>query len=866
MHKTMTVLFVVSGLCLAPLVAGAAGLKATNPNPADGATGVASPLLQWKAAEGIVLHNVFLGTTPDLTAANQVGTRVPMTMYWHIPGFQPGMTYYWRVDSVKIDGTTVPGDLWHFTTAPVQAFNPRPWDKSRWIHLDVELSWTPGSGAQSHDVYFGTDQAAVTARDASVFKGNRAMPSYAPGALTEMTTYYWAVDEHTTSGQTNPGAVWCFTTTGPGGGVKAEYFNGMDPTGEPALARVDPAIDFSWGDPGGPGTPIGVDQFSARWTADLEGPLTGPVTLYTSSDDGVRLWLDGKLIINNWSDHGTTEDQATVNMVVGQIYSLRMEYYENGGGAVATLSWAAFGMDKEIIPAGPLQLPLHARCSYPAAGAADVPQALVLRWEAGTEAAQHDVYFGDSAEAVASATPDSADVYQGRQGLDELSFDPGSLQWNKTYYWRVDEINSAQAGSPWTGRVWDFTTADFIVVDDFEQYTDNVDAGQAIFQTWVDGWTNNNGSRVGYINPPFAEQKIVTGGSQSMPLDYNNVGSPYLSEAERTWDTPQDWTVNGVTTLLLNFRGGSRNAEESLYVKVEDSAGKVGTVVYPDSTRVGFARWTTWQVPLAKFQDAGVNLAAVEKVVLGLGNPDAPKAGGAGLLLLDDVRVVKAGLAVPMVLFAEDFEGLPLGKNVDEGLAGEQVWTKTAPAGWTIDDKGVPGVGNPAQDGVTEWAGWSFADKIWWTTTAGDQDRSTFTLGSGTVAIADPDEWDDLDHVAAWYNTYLSTPPIDVSAAAPGTVVLTFDSSWRPEFDDDYHQTGNLKVSFDGAKAVELFRWESDAASPKYKPYATNETVKVNVDNPAGAKKMVLTFGLFDAGNDWWWAIDNIEITGMPAQ
>ena len=866
MHRKMMVLFVVSGLCLAPIVAGAAGLKATNPNPADGAKGVASPLLQWKAAEGIILHNVYLGTTPDLTAANQVGTRVPMPMYWHIPGFQPGTTYYWRVDSVKVDGTTVQGDLWHFTTAPVQAFDPRPWNKARWIHLDVELSWTPGAGAQSHDVYFGTDQAAVTARDASVSKGNQAKPSYAPGQLKEMTTYYWAVDEHTTSGQKNPGEVWSFTTTGPGGGVKAEYFKGMVPTGESALTRVDPAIDFSWGDPGGPDASIGVDQFSARWTADLEGPLTGPVTLFTSSDDGVRLWLDGKLIINNWTDHGTTEDQATVNMVVGQIYSLRMEYYENTGGAVATLSWAAFGMDKEIIPAGPLQLPMHAECSYPAAGAADVPQALVLRWDAGDEAAQHDVYFGDSAEAVANATPDSADVYQGRQALDELTFDPGPLQWNKTYYWRVDEINAAKAGSPWTGRVWDFTTADFIVVDDFEQYTDNTDAGQAIFQTWIDGWTNNNGSRVGYINPPFAEQKIVAGGGQSMPLDYNNVVSPFYSQAERTWDTPQDWTVNGVSTLLLNFRGGSRNADESLYVMVEDSAGKVGTVIYPDSSRISFARWTTWQVPLSQFQDAGVNLAAVEKVVIGLGNPDKPKAGGGGLLLLDDIRVVKTGLAVPTVLFAEDFEGLPLGKNKDEGLAGEKVWTKTAPAGWTIDDKGVPGAGDPAQDGVTEWAGWSFADKVWWTTTAGDQDRSTFTLGSGTVAIADPDEWDDLAHATGQYNTYLSTPPIDISTAEPGTVVLTFDSSWRPEYADYGRQTGNLKVSFDGGKAVQLFLWESNTASPNYKPYATNETVKINVDNPAGAKKMVLTFGLFDCGNNWWWAIDNIEITGMPAK
>jgi hypothetical protein len=219
------------------------------------------------------------------------------------------------------------------------------------------------------------------------------------------------------------------------------------------------------------------------------------------------------------------------------------------------------------------------------------------------------------------------------------------------------------------------------------------------------------------------------------------------------------------------------------------------------------------------------------------------------------------------VLLTEDFEGLPLGPNVDEGLAGTAVWTDTPPAGWTVDRSGVPGIGDRATDGVTEWAGWGFAEKDWWVQTAADQRRSEFTLGKGTVAIADPDEWDDAGHpaasVAGWYRTFMSTAPIDLSSARPGTVKLQFDSSWRPEYDDNYHQTGNLTVSFDGAAPIELFRWESDSASPNFKnDNSTNETIVVNVPNPAGATSMVLTFGLFDAGNDWWWAIDNVVVTG----
>jgi hypothetical protein len=224
--------------------------------------------------------------------------------------------------------------------------------------------------------------------------------------------------------------------------------------------------------------------------------------------------------------------------------------------------------------------------------------------------------------------------------------------------------------------------------------------------------------------------------------------------------------------------------------------------------------------------------------------------------------------AARVVLLYEDFEGLPLGPNVDEALAGDAVWTDTPPAGWAVDESGIPGIGDPNTDGVTEWAGWAFADKAWWTQTAGDQDRSKFTLGSGTVAIADPDEWDDADHTdsasAGWYKTYLSTPAIDISCCQAGTIQLKFDSSWRPEFDDDYHQTANITASFDGAAPVVVLLWESDESSVNYKPYATNETVTVDLQNPKGAKSVVLTFGLYDAGNDWWWAIDNVEVSGEP--
>ncbi|MBI2950091.1 MAG: immunoglobulin domain-containing protein [Verrucomicrobia bacterium] len=212
-------------------------------------------------------------------------------------------------------------------------------------------------------------------------------------------------------------------------------------------------------------------------------------------------------------------------------------------------------------------------------------------------------------------------------------------------------------------------------------------------------------------------------------------------------------------------------------------------------------------------------------------------------------------------LFSENFDGLTLGANVEEGIttgsggAKPNVWTKTPPTGWIVNDSGVPGAGT-ANDGVKEWAGWSFADRAWWASTAGDQQRSQFTKGLGAVAIADGDERDDLPRAAGTMNAFLSTRPIDVTGQAANTLILQFDSSWRDEPD----QKANVRVSYDGGAAVEVLRWESVETSPNFHNDAVNETVNVPLRNPAGAKSMVITFGYLDAGNNWWWAIDNLSV------
>ena len=140
-----------------------------------------------------------------------------------------------------------------------------------------------------------------------------------------------------------------------------------------------------------------------------------------------------------------------------------------------------------------------------------------------------------------------------------------------------------------------------------------------------------NFATVGYLEAPFAEQTIVNDGKQSMPLAYANADAPWYSEAQRTFDTPQDWTVNGVTTLTIWFRGDPDNTPETLYVALDGNA-KVNHD-NPDAAKRGI--WTQWNIDLMRFADQGVNLANVNSITLGLSSV----IGGTGMMYFDDIRL-----------------------------------------------------------------------------------------------------------------------------------------------------------------------------------------------------------------------------------
>jgi len=137
-------------------------------------------------------------------------------------------------------------------------------------------------------------------------------------------------------------------TTQSGNGLRGDYFSGQS-FNTLKQSRTDAQVNFNW-KTGAPLTTLGVDNFSVRWTGQIMPRYSETYTFHTLSDDGIRLWVNGQQIINNWTVHHTTDDQGTIALQAGQKYDIKLEYYEQNGGATSKLLWASASQKKEIIP------------------------------------------------------------------------------------------------------------------------------------------------------------------------------------------------------------------------------------------------------------------------------------------------------------------------------------------------------------------------------------------------------------------------------------------------------------------------------------------------------------------------------------
>jgi hypothetical protein len=625
-------------------------------------------------------------------------------------------------------------------------------------------------------------------------------------------------------------------------GLLGEYYerDTANPWQNLLMKRLDPTVNFNWGS-ASPDPSVPADNFMIRWTGEVEAPASATYTFYTQTDDGVRLWVDNVTLIDNWTDHGNTQDQGNIKLTAGQRYEIRLEFYENGGDAVCQLYWSTPTMAREIIksqylwvggsrpnsrfpdpldgalirntwislewspgdyaashsiyigenrdeveagtdntfrinqtdtsysvgfsgfpypdglvpgttyywrieevndshPDSPWKgdvwsftitprtafepdpadggegVKTNGRLTWqpgfdaklhfvyfgddydtvnnavvapptgltsfnpgtmepakvyfwrvdefdgvtthkgdvwsftttgavgtpnPPYGAINVSQTQKLSWVAGDYAASHQVYFGTDKDAVRNATTSSPE-YKGPKNLGSESYDPGLLEWDTDYYWRVDEINDVNSNSPWKGNVWSFTTANFFVVDDIESYND-IDPpnplSNTIFAGWPDGYgTTDNGALVGYDPPPpYAERNIVHSGHQSMPYSYD--ADLKYAEATHKITYPRDWTQKDAETLSLWFKGDYVNDAVPMYVAIANANGTRAVVNHddPEATRIDV--WTEWTIPLQEYADRGVDLTDVDTISIGFGNKTSPQAGGSGKMYFDDIRL-----------------------------------------------------------------------------------------------------------------------------------------------------------------------------------------------------------------------------------
>ncbi|MGB3777435.1 MAG: DUF4874 domain-containing protein [Tunicatimonas sp.] len=212
--------------------------------------------------------------------------------------------------------------------------------------------WLPGSKTVSLTIPVpstlanGTYEVLVNLADPSPLLYNRAEYSIrlANQNVWESATGYNKLNHTITVGEsTSPPD----PTTGIG--LVGEYFNNATLLGSVALTRTDPAVNFNW-QSGAPDASLPANGFSVRWTGEVEAAHSETYTFYTRSDDGVRLWVNGQQLVNNWTNHGPTTNQGQISLQAGQKYSIRLEYYENAGGAVCQLRWSSASQVQEIVP------------------------------------------------------------------------------------------------------------------------------------------------------------------------------------------------------------------------------------------------------------------------------------------------------------------------------------------------------------------------------------------------------------------------------------------------------------------------------------------------------------------------------------
>jgi hypothetical protein len=514
-----------------------------NPSPANGAEYLGlDTKLSWTAGFLAKLHTVYFGDNFDDVNNATVGLAQVATTY--NPGqLEKDKTYYWRID--EFDGsTTHKGNVWSFSTIPTIAVTDPT--LIGWWKLDenqgtIALDW---SGHDNNGNLAGGPQwVAGQFESALAFEASRVTIPASDTLTADMFQ-----DSFTVAAWINP------TRTG---NTWQQIFRAV---------RTDAASDD---------TLFINNDGTLSWRGRVGGAWAG----------GMCETVPDAAPANQWAHVAVVGDGTSFRIYVNGALSQESPYqktdgsnatYYLGGDPTSTGESYSGMIDdvriynkaltvEEIIKAMRGD-PLISWGPSPANGSTiDLDQALPLSWSPGDMASQHDVYFSTDRDAVTNADTSTADVYRGRQNGTSYN-PPEGVEWGGgPYYWRIDEYNTD--GSISKGRIWSFTVADYLLVDDFESYNSGENQ---IWYSWHDGLGygapgtanyyagNGTGSAVGdETTNSYTEETIVHGGNHSMPLVYDNNKQGYAkySEVEFTLTDLRDWTKDGVAELSLWFRG-----------------------------------------------------------------------------------------------------------------------------------------------------------------------------------------------------------------------------------------------------------------------------------------------------------------------
>jgi len=600
-------------------------IKASGANPYNNEIAVFTDTnLSWKVGLYSTESKVYFGTNPDALELQTTITHTEgVDQYsFQVTGLENNLDYYWRVDETLDTGDGVVGDSWRFTTIPIIPVTD-PTLVGWWTFDEGHGKAIDWSGLNQHGIVYG-NAASVYGYDGNAMDFDYAddyveLPIGSTlSTLSSMTITTWV--KFPNIGET----LQRILNFGNNDMTVYMYLTANNATG---------TLSFQITNDGG----------STGATIDTSTTLSGGWDHVAVVMDGtgliVKIYVNGNVVASDQTQLLPADLGNTTTNWLGRSQDGAVPpdpYFMGSLDDFRIYNYALTADEIEMV----MKIdPLRAKDPVPVHGAiSEIESTLPISWSQGDNASQHDVYFGTDKFAVEDADISTTDIYRGRQAT--TSFTPSEgIEWGQRYYWRIDEVNND--GTISTGSVWTFEVADYLIVEDFEDYNDY--PPDEVWNTWVDGYENpTNGSTAGYPDPDFVlgehylEDTTVHEGSWSLPLFYDN--SVGISEVTRTFTSAMsDWTRQNVAILTLFYSGDAANAAEPMYVALNGDA-----VVTNDNTNAALiTEWIRWDILLQEFVDQGVNLTSVNSMTIGFGNKANPTAGGEGHVFFDDIRLYR---------------------------------------------------------------------------------------------------------------------------------------------------------------------------------------------------------------------------------